>query len=126
MITHEFLNSHKIGITNEGAKEKRLENHTKEGWEVYRTHYFVDGKSAFEVEQEVLSWWRSELGLQIYLSASEMPQGGFTETVDASEIDIYTIWNHVEDLIKISMSRNSQVPRRKTSMPKKTKGIKKH
>lgn len=126
LITHEFLNSHKIGITNEGAKEKRLEKHTKEGWEVYRTHYFVDGNSAFEVEQEVLSWWRSELGLQIYLSVSEMPQGGFTETVDASEIDIYTIWNHVEDLIKISMSRNSQVPRRKTSMPKKTKGIKKH
>jgi hypothetical protein len=29
-----------------------------------------------------------------------MPQGGFSETVDASEIDLATIWAKVEQLSK--------------------------
>jgi len=38
--------------------------------------------------------------LGIYLSKTEMPQGGETETVDASEIDLPTIWAKVEELSK--------------------------
>jgi len=126
LITNDRLNSHKIGITNDAAKEKRLEKHSKEGWETYKTSFFADGNDAFEVEQEILAWWRSELGLPIYLSNSEMPQGGFTETVDASEIDLMTIWKYIEESSKRiqSKKRENFMPRR-TSMPVKAKKEKK-
>ncbi len=122
LITNDRLNSHKIGITNDAAKEKRLKKHSKEGWETYKTCYFNDGNEAFEVEQEILVWWRSELGLPIYLSNSEMPQGGFTETVNSSEIDLMTIWSQIEECSKKiqSKKRLSPIPRR-TSMPIKVK-----
>jgi recombinational DNA repair protein (RecF pathway) len=121
LITNETLNSHKIGITNDGAKEKRLEKHLKKGWKTYRTQFYVDGNRAFEVEQEILVWWRNDLGLQSYLSNSEMPQGGFTETVDASEIDLLTVWSYIEEISKKLEDRKLPVPTPKTSMPKKQK-----
>ena len=51
-----------------------------------------------------------------------MPQGGFTETVDASEIDLMSIWNYVEKSSKRIHAKNKEniVPRR-TSMPVKVK-----
>ena len=93
LITNEKLNAHKIGITNAGAKEKRLEKHLANGWQIYKTTIFEDGNHAYIVEQSILEWWRNELKLPIFLSAKDMPQRGFTETVDALEIDLLTIWN---------------------------------
>jgi hypothetical protein len=123
LITHENLNSHKIGITNDGAKEKRLEKHLKQGWKTYKTQYFHDGNRAFEIEQEVLTWWRNDLGLPSYLSKEEMPQGGFSETVDSSEIDLLTIWSYVELINKKCRTINQTTQPPKTSMPKKQKII---
>jgi hypothetical protein len=40
------------------------------------------------IEDEILNWWRAELGLLAYLGKEEMPQGGWTETADSTEIDI--------------------------------------
>ena len=49
-----------------------------------------------------------------------MPQGGFTETVDASEIDLMTIWKYIEESSKRiqSKKRENFIP---TSMPVKAK-----
>jgi hypothetical protein len=62
---------------------------------------FQTGDDAFQVEQETLVWLREVKKLRIYLSKSEMPQGGETETVDASEIDLPTIWAKVEELSRV-------------------------
>jgi hypothetical protein len=35
------------------------------------------------------------------LLPKQMPQGGHTETVDASEIELVTIWAKVEELSKV-------------------------
>jgi hypothetical protein len=40
------------------------------------------------METDILVWWRKELGLPPYLSKSEMPQRGWTETVDLDAIDV--------------------------------------
>lgn len=42
-----------------------------------------------------------EVGLPIFLTPKQMPRGGHTETVDASEIDLSTIWAKVEELSKV-------------------------
>lgn len=56
---------------------------------------------AFLIEQDVLLWLRVDLKLPSYVSKEQMPQGGFSETVDASEIDLTTIWAKVEQLSKV-------------------------
>jgi hypothetical protein len=39
--------------------------------------------------------------LSAYLLPKEMPYGGASETVDASEIDLPTIWAKVEQLSRV-------------------------
>ncbi len=121
VITNELLGAHKIGITNEAAKEKRLKKHEAEGWLTYKTAFFENGNDAFEIEQQVLTWWRTELGLPMYLSGSEMPQGGHTETVDSNEIDLMEIWTQIEALTKKLKEEGSKSSVLKTTMPKRQK-----
>ena len=126
LITNEKLRAHKIGITNASTKEKRIGIHQKNGWEIYKTSFYLDGNDAFEIEQEILLWWRNDLGLPQYLSSSEMPRGGQTETVDAGEIDLVTIWNRIEAITKQPKQiRNAQLSP-KTTMPKKQKSTTKN
>jgi len=121
VITNELLGAHKIGITNEAAKEKRLKKHEAEGWLTYRTLFFENGNDAFEIEQQILTWWRTELGLPMYLSSAEMPQGGHTETVDSNEIDLMAIWTQIEAVTKKLKQEGSKSSQLKTTMPKRQK-----
>ena len=61
----------------------------------------VNGISAERIETKVLNWIRNDLKLGIHLPKEFMPQGGHTETVDASEIDLPTIWAKVEELSRV-------------------------
>jgi hypothetical protein len=75
--------------------------HEKRGWKLYRKLGFKTVKEASEIETRVLKWLRMEVGLPISLSQKDMPQGGHTETVDASEIDLVSIWAKVQELSKV-------------------------
>jgi recombinational DNA repair protein (RecF pathway) len=121
LLTHLELESHKIGITNVNAKEKRLEKHSKRGWVVYETWSFVNGNNAFEVEQALLSWFREDLNLPVCLGKAQMPQGGFTETVDSKEIDLSEIANMAHKLADRHRGSSKHSDFR-TSMPRKKKG----
>jgi len=101
LITHDELGSHKIGISGVHAKEDRIKDHAKNGWKLYKRKTFESADQTYEVEQEVLRWLREDRGLPPFLSLSEMPQRGWTETVEASEIDLPTIWAKVEELSKV-------------------------
>jgi hypothetical protein len=106
LMTNKKLNSHKIGIGNVARqKGDRIKQHRKHGWELIKQLDFKVTDDAFQIEQKVLSWLREVKGLGIYLSEFEMPQGGYTETVDASEIDLPTIWAKVEELSKKSIKK---------------------
>jgi len=103
LITHSLLGAHKIGIANSYKSREfddRMYNHKKHGWETYKTKNFAKLRNAYLVEQKIIKWLRVEVGLSIYLSDNQMPQGGWTETVDANEIDLPTIWSKVEELSK--------------------------
>jgi hypothetical protein len=43
-----------------------------------------------------------EVGLPSFLSPKQMPKGGHTETVNASDIELVTIWAKVKELSKIN------------------------
>jgi len=101
LITHEEFRSHKVGIA--GAEKSRLEQHRREGWLLYRSMAFDTGDQAYKTEQEILGWFLNELGLFPFLVKEQMPQGGWTETVDATEIDLPTIWSKIEQLAKVGI-----------------------
>ena len=98
LITNIELQAHKIGISGEYANEDRLWDHIKQGWTLYKKKTFLTADKALFVEQLTLQWLREERGLPAFLSKEQMPQAGWTETVDASEIDLPSIWSKVEDL----------------------------
>ena len=56
-----------------------------------------------EIEEKILEWLRLDLQLPKYLVTEQMPQGGHTETVDASEIELVTIWAKVEKFSKVKV-----------------------
>jgi hypothetical protein len=100
LMYHLELNSYKVGVGGGNTKIDRIEMHKSFGWELYNRKDFKRGKDAYEVEQELLLWLRTEVELGVYLLDEQMPQGGHTETVDASEIDLPSIWAKVEELSK--------------------------
>jgi hypothetical protein len=101
LITNKQLNAHKVGISGHGATVNRLERHKRLGWASYAVLDLDTGEEAYELEEKILEWLRLDLQLSKYLAPEQMPQGGHTETVDASEIDLPSIWAKVEELNKV-------------------------
>jgi hypothetical protein len=102
LMTHPKYQAHKVGIGNSGRfKVTRVREHKRSGWVLFKELTFSRTDDAFELEQNILDWLRKDKGLPPFLSESEMPQGGYTETVDASEIDLPTIWAKVEQLSRV-------------------------
>lgn len=99
LITNSELGAHKIGIS--GEKSRRLRVHQKEGWAVWNTQIYETGEDAYRIEQGVLNWLRQDLEIPPYLSSDSMPQGGWSETVDATEIDLPAIWSKIMELSKL-------------------------
>ena len=103
LITNVELNAHKIGISGMYSKEDRLKDHAKNGWTLYKRKTLESADQTYEIEQETLRWLREDRGLPPYLSKDQVPQAGWTETVDASEIDLPTIWAKVEEICRVRM-----------------------
>jgi hypothetical protein len=85
LIYHEAHHAIKVGIGN--VDRDRLGQHRGRGWVALAVEY-VPGAQAPPIERTILDWWRKDLALPPYLSKHEMPQAGWTETVDADAIDI--------------------------------------
>jgi hypothetical protein len=103
LMTHQILQAHKVGIggSKRSRNRDRVIQHQKFGWSLYARKDFETADDAFQIEQKVLTWLREVKSLGIHLSEVEMPHGGFTETVDATEIDLPTIWAKVEELSRV-------------------------
>lgn len=102
LISHTELGAHKIGVSGLEVQTERLKAHGKYGWKLYKRLNVETGEKAYLIEQGVLTWLRQELGLGTYVLKEQMPQGGFSETVDGSEVDLPTIWSQVEKLNKVT------------------------
>ena len=104
LITHESLNAHKIGIANSYKSKKyddRMYQHERQGWVLYKKAKFETVQKASDIETSVLKWLRLQVGLPAFLTPKQMPKSGHTETVDATEIDLPTIWAKVEKLSRV-------------------------
>ena len=93
LITNDELGAHKIGIAAQTSQ--RMKAHKRNGWQTFKTLKTEDGYIAKKIEDDVLNWWRSELGLGHFLLPEQMPQGGFTETADSMQITLVETWEKV-------------------------------
>jgi DNA-directed RNA polymerase subunit RPC12/RpoP len=105
LISHSKLGAHKIGVAGAAKHNERLAKHARQGWTVYKHKEFKKGIDAFNLEGKILHWLRYQKNLPPYLSIEQMPQAGWSETVDASEIDLPTIWSKVEELSQKRIKR---------------------
>ena len=103
LMTHGELNSHKVGIGNSvrSRGRSRIAQHEKRGWKLFKQINFDVTDDAYLLEQKVLEWLRQVKKLNVHLSEFEMPQGGYSETVDAAEIQLVSIWAKVKELSKV-------------------------
>lgn len=72
----------KIGISD--VSGRRFASHRQKGWVVIKYWWFSERDQARAVESLVLDTLRTKYGH--FLDKADMPQGGYTETFDASKI----------------------------------------
>jgi hypothetical protein len=106
-MSHPGYGAVKIGITDAAAS--RVKKHQRRGWETLAA-VNVNGEVALAIEAEILDWWRADLGLRSCLGRQEMPQGGWTETVDSTEIDVASTIRRITGLAQASCALQSPAP----------------
>ncbi len=100
LIAHDEYGALKIGITSTKTTRERLAVHRLHGWRVIREWVTETGQQAVFAEGEVLRWLREDLGTKPCLLPDDMPQGGWTETVLASEVSAQVISRRVTSALK--------------------------
>jgi hypothetical protein len=95
LITHAELGAAKVGISD--ASGLRLAQHRREGWQILAV-FQVRRDRAAAVETGMLKGWR-QAGMPSYLTRSQMPQGGWTETVALERLNL---GNEVTRLCKLA------------------------
>jgi len=105
LMTNQGKGAHKIGIGTDKTRDNRIRAHKRDGWEVYKSVSIATAEEAEKIEFQVLKWLREVMNLPPYLSKKEMRRGGYSETVDASEIDLPTIWAKIEEMSKVLSSK---------------------
>lgn len=100
ILAHIQMGSVKIGIGNSNNKTDRIKTHKRYGWELIKRYDFAQGAQAMKVETLLLQWLRKDLKLPPHLSKDLMKQFGWSETVNADDIDLPTLFIKVEKFIK--------------------------
>lgn len=104
LITHAAYGAAKVGIAK--ASGDRLAQHRRTGWQILAI-FQVTAKTAVAIEADILRWWRGELGLPSHLTHSQMPQGGWTETVAMSKVGLAATMTRICNLAAAAASPNA-------------------
>jgi predicted GIY-YIG superfamily endonuclease len=91
-------NAVKIGISD--ISGQRFAKHKTKGWLLVSYWHFFQGEKARSVESKILKTLRDKHGH--FLNKEQMPQGGYTETFDASKITRKGLIRMVNKAIKES------------------------
>jgi Zn finger protein HypA/HybF involved in hydrogenase expression len=86
LIEQLELRASKIGIAE--SSSDRIDLHIRHGWRVVKVWQFKTGELAGVAENAVLDFFRNELKLPPFLGPSDMPQGGYSETVSSAGITL--------------------------------------
>jgi hypothetical protein len=82
ILYNPIHNAVKVGISD--ISGQRFAKHKNKGWLLVSYWHFFQGDKARAVESIVLKTLRDKHGH--FLDKAQMPQGGYTETFDASKV----------------------------------------
>ena len=99
LMRHPDLFCLKVGVSTTAAKQVRVDTHAKTGWVTIGTWDTPTGETAEQIEQQILGWWRNELGAPPALTKTEMPTGGWSETAALIHVDIDDTINRINQLV---------------------------
>ena len=99
----------KVGVSTTAAKNVRVDTHAKTGWVTISTWDTPTG-DAEQIEQQILGWWRNELGAPPALTKTEMPTGGWSETAALIHVDIDDTINRINRLVAASHAATDADP----------------
>lgn len=97
LVVHHELDALKVGI---GGVEKRIKDHTDQGWVLVKRWNFTTGHKASLAEEKTLKHLRREKGLNHYLSKYEMPQAGYTETFSLDQVSVVYVRDYLDRITK--------------------------
>jgi len=97
LVAHSGYRAIKIGVG--AAHRKRIQQHEKNGWETLKEWSGFNGITAYAAEGAVLCAWRTA-GIPAAVTASDMPQAGYTETAPMDLVDLAEVRRIVEQEIK--------------------------
>lgn len=100
LMINVSLQSIKVGISNNDSNQNRIVRHRKHGWELVSKYDFKTGKEAIKLENAVLQWLKKTKRLRMHLSPELMPQGGFSETFDSTEVSMSEIDGFIRAQLK--------------------------
>lgn len=101
LITHDGFGAAKVGIAVVEADGRipRVASHLRNGWTLHKSWTGIASLGmAFTVERAVLGSWRTA-GFPIFLQKSQMPQSGYTETVELALIQLPEVMSVVDSVI---------------------------
>jgi predicted GIY-YIG superfamily endonuclease len=98
ILYNSKYNAIKIGISD--ISGKRFASHKNKGWILVKYWSFSERNQAKEIESLILNRLRQKHGY--FLSKTDMPQGGYTETFDASKITRTGLMRMINSFIKKS------------------------
>ena len=97
VLENALFQSIKVGISNCNSRDDRVAVHAKHGWKLIQRIDFENGFLAFEFEQTLLNYIRKFCGIPSHLSKSDMPQGGYSETISLEKISLSELLKIVRD-----------------------------
>lgn len=99
LIYNPIFKAFKIGVGD--LSGSRYSEHRRKGWVLVKYWYFSDRSKAFKVEKMVLQTLKKRF-ISGFVSKENMPQGGFSETFDASQTSSTKIIRTINRAIKNS------------------------
>ena len=101
LITHNQMNSIKVGITNTKTIISRLDQFKRHGWEIHKKYTFQKGIHASMIENAIMDWLKKDLKLPNHLSSTDMPiTKGHSETFNSDAISVLEIQKKIEQFKK--------------------------
>lgn len=98
VVSHPQMNAAKVGITRAASNADRVGEHLKRGWKLESYWSFQNFGDAEATEGAILAWLRNDRCLPMACSPQQMPQGGHTETVPLSEIELGAISDKISEI----------------------------
>lgn len=97
LIVHHQFDALKVGI---GGVEKRIKEHTDQGWILVKRWNFTTCHKASLIEEKTLKHLRQEKELNHFLSKVEMPQAGHTETFSLDQVSVTYLRDYIDKITK--------------------------